>query len=520
MTTVPGSARTYGGWRRPASPGLGSLALLPTAILFGGSMLSILVGLTRGIVDALTTAAVFLAVLLPLVVRVADRPAWREVALRVAWWHARRTGGVLYRSGPMSTTDVDGFRLPGLLADTRMWRARDAYSREFALIEHPHTDQWTVVLAVNPNAGALISGEERDVRVAHWDRWLAGLGREPGIDQVAVVLDQVPDPGRLLRAAVETGLDPQAPAFALAVMRDAARHLPTGGAEITAHVAVTFGGRALHVTGPETGDRRRDAEPGRAAERAVEQAAERAAAEIGTRLPGLSRTLVSTGSGEGRPLTPEQLATRVRGWFDPAVQVPLAEAEARGEDPGIDWEDAGPVAAQETWTGYRHDSGLSRTYEMVQPPRGAVFDAVLLPLTAPMTGVQRKRVTLLYRPLDAAGAPGALDRQVRAAVNRAGRRRDLVHAHDSAEVRAALQAAQEEATGAGVVTFSVLVTVTVESEPELRQAGETITRAGRQAQLRLRPLHGAQAAAFAVGLGVGVVPGNHSVVPAGLRESS
>lgn len=517
MILAPGTARTYGGWRRPASPGLGSLALLPTAVLFAGSTLSVLVGLVRGLGDAVATVAVFAAVLLPLMIRVADRPAWREVALRLAWWRARRSGRVLYRSGALSVTGDEGFRLPGLLAGTRIWHAQDAYSRRFALVEHPHTHQWTVVLAVNPNAGALISGEERDVRVAHWDRWLAGLGREPGIDQVAVVLDQVPDPGRLLRAAVETGLDPDAPPFALAVMRDAIHHLPTGGAEITAHVAITFSGRALHVPAPGGDGPGRP--PERTPDRAAEQAAEQAAAEIGTRLPGLSRTLVSTGSGEGRPLTPEQLAARVRGWYDPAVQVPLAEAEARGEDAGIGWADAGPVAAQETWTSYLHDSGLSRTYEMVQPPRGAVFDAVLLPLTAPMSGVRRKRVTLLYRPLDAAVAPSMLDRQLRAAINRAGRRRDLVHAHDSAQVRAALQAAQEEATGAGVVSFSLLVTVTVDNEHELRQAGETVTRAGRQAQIRLRPVQGAQAAAFATALGVGLVPDRHSLVPAGLRET-
>lgn len=489
------AGRTYGGWRRPASPGLGSLALLPTAVLFSGSVLAVLVGLVRGLVAALATVGVFLVGLLPLAVRVADRPAWREVLLRLVWWRARRAGTVLYRCDPTRGPD-DPPGLPGLLEGTRVWAAQDAYSRSFALVEHPATDQWTVVLAVNPDAGALISGEERDVRVAHWDRWLAGLGREPGIDQVAVVLDQMPDPGRMLRAAVEAGLDPQAPAFARAVMRDAAGYLPTGGAEITAQVAVTFTGRALRV-----------------------RSAREAAVEIGTRLPGLSRTLVSTGSGEGRPLTPGQLAARVRGWFDPAVSGPLAEAQARGEDPGIGWADAGPVAAQETWNSYRHDSGLSRTYEMVASPRGAVFDSVLLPLTAPMSGVRRKRVTVLYRPMDAASAPTALDRQVRAALGRAGRRRDLVHAHDSAEVRAALQAAAEEATGAGVVRFSLLVTVTVDDEHELRQAAESVTRAARQAQLRLRPVHGAQAAAFAAGLGVGVVPERHSLVPPGLREA-
>ena len=505
MSTVTGTTtahlpRTYRGWRRQASAGLGSLTLLPTVALFTGALLTVVALLVGGPVDGLVTAGVVLLLLLPVVVRVADRPAWREIALRLAWWRARSRGATLYRSGPLGGTGGT-FRLPGLLAQTRVWRAQDAYARVFALVEHPAGRSWTVVLAVNPHAGALISAEERDVRVAQWDRWLAGLSREPGVEQVAVVLDQMPDPGRVLQVAVEAGLDPTAPPFALAMMRDAARHLPTGGAEITAHVAVTFSGRELRVTGQG------------------EAAAEQAAVEIGTRLPGLSRSLVATGSGEGRPLTPEVLAARVRGWYDPAVQVPLAEAEARGEEAGITWDDAGPVAAQETWASYRHDSGLSRTYEMVSPPRGAVFDSVLLPLTAPMGGVRRKRVTLLFRPLDAASAPATLDRQVRAAINRAGRRRGLVHAHDSAEVRSALQAAGEEATGAGVTNFSLVVTVTEEDEQALRQAGETVTRAARQAQLRLRPVHGGQAAAFATGLGVGVVPVDHSVVPPALRDN-
>jgi len=464
MTTTPAEPRTYGGWRRQSSPGIGSLTLLPTIGLFAAVLLATVAVLLGGLVDGLVVAAVCLVLLAPLVVRVADRPAWREIALQWVWWRARSRGVTLYRSGPLAGAGGT-FRLPGLLARSRMWRAQDAYGRVFGLVEHPATRQWTVVLGVNPHAGALISAEERDVRVAQWDRWLAGLSREPGVDQVAVVLDQIPDPGRVLQVAVETGLDPDAPPFALAVMRDAARHLPTGGAEITAHVAVTFGARGLRVAGPEV------------------------------------------------------LAARVRGWYDPAVQVPLAEAEAQGEEAGITWDDAGPVAAQELWASYRHDSGLSRTYEMVQPPRGAVFDSVLLPLTAAMGGVRRKRVTLLFRPLDAAAAPAALDRQVRAAINRAGRRRGLVHAHDSAEVRSALQAAHEEATGAGVTNVALLVTVTEDGEARLRQAGETVTRAARQAQIRLRPVYGAQAAAFAAALGVGIVPADHSIVPPSVRDN-
>lgn len=507
MSSDQYTPRTYGGWRKPASPGLGSLTLLPTFALFGGMIMSILVGMMAGIVPGLVSAGIFLVIATPTALRVGDRPAWRQIILHLVWRRAVRKGTTLYRSGPLGHLPEEDCRLPGLLARVRVWAARDRYSRRFALIQHPHSNQWTVVLAVNPNGGALISREDRDGRVAYWDSWLASLGRENGIDQVAVVLDQVPDPGRILQACVDDAIVPGAPEFAARMMREAAQVYPTGSAEINAFVSITFSGRQLSVP---SGDRN------------AREAAELAAREIGTRLPGLSRTLVATGSGEGRPVSPEALAAVLRGWYDPAVQVPLAEAAARGRELGLRWEDAGPVAAQETWDSYRHDSGLSRVLEMTSPPRGTVYDSVLAPLLAPGQG--RKRVTLLYRPLSAADAPAALDLQVRAALNRASRRKGLVHAHDSAEVRAAMQAAREEATGAGVASFSMFVTVTVDGDgpdPEnaLRAATEGIVRAGRSAQVLLRPVFGAQAAAFAAGLGVGIVPVNHSLLPPAVRAN-
>jgi hypothetical protein len=75
-----------------------------------------------------------------------------------------------------------------------------------------------------------------------------------------------------------------------------------------------------------------------------------------------------------------------------------------------------------------------------------------------------------------------------------------------------------------VTNFSMFVTVTVAGDAadpsaELRRATEAVTRAGRSAQIRLRPVNGAQAAAFATALGVGLVPANHSLVPPGLRSN-
>jgi hypothetical protein len=70
----------------------------------------------------------------------------------------------------------------------------------------------------------------------------------------------------------------------------------------------------------------------------------------------------------------------------------------------------------------------------------------------------------------------------------------------------ALQSAREEAEGAGVGRFTVYITTTVTHPDDLPAAVADVENRAGQAKLRRRRLCGAQAAAFAVALGVGVDP--------------
>ena len=56
-TTGP-SHRTYGGWSRPSSPGIGGLKLIPTAMLLAGLVFTLLVAMLGGLALAVLTAAV------------------------------------------------------------------------------------------------------------------------------------------------------------------------------------------------------------------------------------------------------------------------------------------------------------------------------------------------------------------------------------------------------------------------------------------------------------------------------
>jgi hypothetical protein len=82
-----------------------------------------------------------------------------------------------------------------------------------------------------------------------------------------------------------------------------------------------------------------------------------------------------------------------------------------------------------------------------------------------------------------------------------------------ADLDAADQAAQEEAAGAGMIRFTVLVTATVRSEEELDDAARVVQSRAGEARLFLRPMYGCQAATFAAGLPAGVVLTSHTTIP-------
>ena len=506
MTTAPDiKERTYGGWRRPASPGVGPLKLIPTIAMMGSLGMTLLVSMVAGLWWALVIAAVAVLVSTPAVIPFRGRTLYAEWSKTLRWRRHTRHGRNLYRSGLAGVTPSGTRTLPGLLAKVRVWAAVDAVGRDFALVEVQAAHQWAVVMRVAAQGGALVDSETNDVWVASWGEYLALLGQEGGVVQAAAVVETVPDAGAMLHSHVTTQILDDAPNFARQVALAAARELPVDVADTIGFVTLTFTERGLGI------DRK-----------GAEETAGAVAEEIGRRLPGLSVALKDAGASEGLPLSVDKLSRRVREAFDPAVAAELAKSEAQGLPIHVDWKDAGPSAHDETALSYSHDSGLSRTYEALKVPPGIVRDSLMERLMGPMRTAPRKRVTLLYRPVDAGRTAEVVDRDFKSAINRTGRRKGLVHAHDSADLRAARQATEEEADGAGVVSFSVLVTVTVPESPSIDadfdRACTTVERAARGARFRLSPVRGAQAAAFAGALGIGLSLPDLSVLPHVARE--
>lgn len=489
----PRRARTYGGWRRPTSPGLGRLGLAPTTVMFAGIIAMIVSFAVSWMLAVLVAAATALAII-PLAYHDRHgRTVLHIAGSRASWWRTRMRGGHLYRSGPLARFGAGRCRLPGLAAAIDAIDASDALGRSFGMLVHPKIGHTSVVLSSSPDGGSLVDEDQLDTWVAHWGDWLASLATEPNLVGASVTIETAPDTGARLHREIEDHLASDAPDLAVTVLRSVVADR-AGSAKIASRIALTWSmvrdGKRLSRN--------------------------EMALEIGQRLPGIAARLAATGAGAARAMTSSEIASVVRVAYDPTAHNDVEEVGAA--DTGIAWADAGPVAADERWDSYHHDSAWSTSWLVTVPPRGVVTARVLAALLAPHPTIPLKRVTLLYRPHTPADAARVVERDRLNTLFRAQGRK-IGHARDHAAVRDANQAAEEEAAGAGLVRFSMLVTATVETPEELPQARRTVEDLAVSCRLTIRPAFGSQASAFTMALPLGLVPPDHLRVPQLLREA-
>jgi len=476
--------RTYGNWIRPRSPGLAGLGTLGTVILFVGAIVAIFCFMAGQFTAGLIVLAAT-AVLVGL-------GAWRDkhgmsvlerTAERTAWWRRRGAKHSAYRSGVVSRHPWGTCQLPGILAKTNLVETGDATKARFAIIEAPAQATYTVVLGCAPDGTQLVDSQDVDRMVAAWGQFLAVLTGEPGIAAVSVTVESVPDTGLKLRARIENEIAPGAAPFAADVMRQVAATRPLGASRLQAFVAITWNAAT------RKGGRKR--------------AAAEMAKELASRVPALVTSLETTGAGVVHCCTAQELCEMVRVAYDPAVGTLMEEAAMTGQTPIIRWSDAGPVAATERWDSYQHDSGISTTWMMTGAPRGLVQSGVLAALLAPHPAIWRKRVTLLYRPIDPALAAVLVEADRRDA-EFAATATVRPSARDLTRVTAARATATEEAGGAGLVNFGLLATATWRPGDEPRDVVAAMDTLSAMSRIQLRPCYGMQQTAFAVGLPLGM----------------
>jgi hypothetical protein len=307
---------------------------------------------------------------------------------------------------------------------------------------------------------------------------------------VTVTVDTAPASGSRLADYVAGRMVPHAPASARRVLTQLVDVSPAAAADVETRVSVTF-----------------DPAQSPAKPRDLTESIE----EISRTLPGLQDALGNCGLTVLGRATATDLAATVRTAYDPLARGDVSRLVGTGSaaamEQMLDWDTAGPVAAEEQYDCYQHDSGWSVSWAWHEAPRALVHADVLARLLAP--GPYPKRVSLIYRPFSAGQAAQIVDREVNAAAFRdalrAAQRRDE-NARDRADKERALHAAREEAAGAGVGLMSMFVTVTVHDKADLGRAVADVESRAEVAKIRLRRMWASQAAGFVTTLPCGICP--------------
>ena len=478
------SNTTYGDWMRPMPGGIRNIGIPLTIAGMGVLTCTLLVSMAS-VVAAIAILVVGMGVILVLAIR--DREHRNMVDRAVekrTWMAAQRTGANLYRSGLLAPIDGGKAMLPGILSRVVLTSALDGLGREFCLVRHAHTGEYSLLLSCQPQGASLADDDVEDSYVASWAGLMESLASETGVTQLAVTVDTAPDSGVRFRRTLSKRIVEDAPELAARAMAQIMDLYATGGASSSVILTLTF--------------RYVDVRDGKFLE------PEDAARRIGQLVPNLIRRIADAGGGTARTLTIDEISRMVRVSYDPATQDTLEQADGQ---PWIEWEDAGPVACEAGWDHYRHDSGVSRTWEMCDPPKSNVTSSTLARLLGPLSDCDRKRVTVVFHvlPPDKTAFMAEQNRQ-RAANQVSQEKRASISA--MSQINKANRQAIETNRGAAIVFFGMLVTATVragnDERMRLEQATHAVEGAAGSAKIDLRPCYGAQDTAFAASLPLGL----------------
>lgn len=443
---------------------------------------------TRSLLATGVVMVVGAVVVVPLAVTVNGRTGWEFVVLRAQFATARARGELEYRAGRFSR--IPGIaKLPGLLADSRLSEYETPGGKRFAVIHIRRTDHYCVVLRVLPRGKELVDQAQIDAWVEDYGQFLAAQSRGGEVVAVTSVLDNVVETQLRQRREVARLIRAGTPEYAQTVMAEAAADVGGVGVRIEARVAITY--RAIGK-----GRIRRDT---------AEQAR-----EIGQRLQGVLSQLARAGL-PATPLEAWEVLGLVRSRYDLASQ---RDVEAAGREivSTQSWDSVGPLSHADRWDHYVHDGARSITWEMDAPPRGAVLENGLEELLRPRLDVPRKRVAVVYRLHSAAESADIVDSDFKDALAAEQTERGIASASASIRVDNTRAARQEQARGAGLTRFGILITITDTLDGDLPGIEASVRGMSAAARLGVRRCYASQAATFAASLGIGLILPEHTSI--------
>jgi hypothetical protein len=481
-----GDTRTYGGWRPRRGFGIGRLSEAQTAVT--GACVLVPLGVwvliaTFGLPIALLPVAIVVAVVVAIFTLVPHTTHGTSLGGALVIWlrgrTARRRGWNEWESG-VFTTHARKHELPGVLAPIMPLTTKDGLGNPFGLLWDRRTGRLTASVKAAPVGTVLADQDRTDLWIGSFAQWQASLGYEPTIEWVSITVESAPSSGTELADYVADRLDPTAPPVARELMTEIAESHRGSTADISVRVNLTFQPQRARPTPKDDAER---------------------VAEVSRALAGLEGGLPLCGVATLGRATAAEHTHWLRAAYDPQARGELSRLAEQGHL--LAWSDAGPIKARTTEDHYWHDSGWSVSWAMAGLPTQNVTSTILAPLVTP--GRYHRRVTIFYTPFPADQAGDVVSREATgSSFRRELRRRRGIDdtARDRADESRARQAAEEEASGAGVGLWSMYVTTTVGDPRILPDAVADVESRARNAKLRLRRAWGWQHAAFAASLGL------------------
>ncbi|WP_405013560.1 SCO6880 family protein [Kitasatospora sp. NBC_01539] len=449
-------------------------AQLIVASLTGLLLLAIV--LTRGVVGALELIPLWAAVALFVLVRHRGRSLadWAPIVTRYAL--RRMRGQLVWLARPSRRPVREGLlHLPGTAASLRVVTAPD---RRYGAVHDPRAGTLTAVVKVSSRAYALLDPATQNTNVGVWGRALAALARTGHIARIQVIERTMPASGDALRRYWEKTGNPDAP-VAGEIYSELVKNAGPAAAPHEAYVAISLDFKA--------------------ARRLINQAGGGLAGGFSV-LAQLTATFDQAARTAGlNPvgwLSATEIAAVVRTAYDPKALTGLERWSASGR-PEADPAAAGPVVVVERAGHIATDSAVHSTYWVENWPRTETSPGFLHQLL--FSGGVQRTLSLAYEPkgLDAAMRDVQRKKASIIADSAERARRGQVDSEaDSVEYQDVKQRERQLIAGHADVALTGLLTVSADTEDELRSACAVVETAAVAAQLDLRPLTWQQAEAF------------------------
>lgn len=447
---------------------------------------------------AMWVVLVFLAVsftyiMLRLRKGVSGRYKWEEKKMKKLFQKAKAAGLTTYRPGPSGELPDGSYRLPGALAPTECQNYQSSFHQPFGMVWDSKRDVGTVFMSVAAPGLQLLDQKFIDAMVAQWAALLREAGTSTSIIQVAASVVSTKDSGMRLPLAVAKHRsyagDAEIPLAAREIMDEVLELENQALPRIEHTISMTFSARANSKEGVAARSRSELAE------------------EIATVIDSFEKTLSAAAAGTVRLMDAQSITDSFYSAFNPGQAHSIDVARLSDGGTNLRWEEAGPTYAEAHKDYYEHGDYFTKSFQMWRPPSTLFMEDSLRPLLSPDNRLEKKRVTLIYRPLAQDTSHEIALSTVNDALFEGNQKGKKGGSRSAVLVQKAQQTENEMAHGATLVPFTMVVSATVDNPKDFARVSSDIRRAGATGvNLGLREATYSHDTAFALGLGAGLVP--------------